>query len=76
VFHSDALHVVERFTLVDAETIRYEAIIEDPKVFTQPWKIAFDAFRRAPKDHQLFEYACHEGNERNILLGTGVDISK
>ena len=40
VFHTDALHVVERFTLIDADTIRYEATIEDPKVFTQPWKIA------------------------------------
>ena len=76
VFHSEALHVVERFTLVDADTIRYEATIEDPKVFTQPWTVSFDAFIRAPADHQLFEYACHEGNGKNILLMTGVDIEK
>ena len=76
VIHSEALHVVERYTLVDPDTIRYEARIEDPKVFTQPWTIAFDAFKRAPKDHQLFEYACHEGNQRNVLLSTGVDITK
>ena len=44
-FHSDALHVVERFTLVDANTINYEALIEDPKVFSRPWKLAF-AFKR------------------------------
>lgn len=74
VFHSDELHVVERFTLRDADTIHYEVTIEDPQVFTQPWTIAFDALMRAPEDHMLFEYACHEGNGRNISLMTGADI--
>ena len=74
VFHSDALHVVERFTRVGPDTIRYSATIEDPAVFTQPWTIEFDAFTRASADHQLYEYACHEGNGRNIKLMTGVDI--
>ena len=60
-FHSDALHVVERFTLVDADTINYEARIEDPKVFTRPWTIAFP-FKRGAPGYRLFEYACHEGN--------------
>jgi hypothetical protein len=73
VFHTEALHVVERFTLTDANTVRYEATIEDPNVFTKPWKISFNAFLRAPKDHQLFEYACHEGNGRNVKLMTGFD---
>ena len=76
VFHTEALHVVERFTLIDADTIRYEATIEDPNVFTRPWKIDFNAFTRAPADHQLFEYACHEGNSRNIKMMTGFDIEK
>jgi hypothetical protein len=76
VFHSDALHVVERFTPIGPDTIRYEATVEDPKVFTQPWRFAFNAFERAPADHQLFEYACHEGNRQNILLQTGIDIEK
>ena len=74
VFQSGNLHVVERFTMVDAQTIRYRATIEDPEVFTQPWTIEFDALRRAPEDHMLFEYACHEGNGRNIRLMTGVDV--
>ena len=74
VFHSDELHVVERFTLTDADTIHYDVTIEDPQVFTQPWTIAFDALRRAPDDHMLFEYACHEGNGRNISLMTGADL--
>ena len=76
VFHTEGLHVVERFTLVDANTIRYEATVEDPNVFTRPWKIQFNAFTRAPADHQLFEYACHEGNARNIKMMTGFDIDK
>jgi hypothetical protein len=76
VFHSEALHVIERFTLIDANTIRYEATIDDPKVFTQRWTIQFNAFNRAPADHQLFEYACHEGNGRNIKMMTGFDIDK
>ena len=74
VFHSEALHVVERFTLINANTIQYEATLEDPKVFTRPWTIRFNAFTRAPADHQLFEYACHEGNTRNVRLITGFDI--
>lgn len=60
-FHSDALRVVERFTIVDSDTINYEATLEDPKVFTSPWKVAFP-FRRAEPGYRLFEYACHEGN--------------
>jgi hypothetical protein len=74
VFHSEALHVVERFTLIDGNTIQYQATVEDPKVFTRPWTIRFNAFNRAPADHQLFEYACHEGNARNVKLLTGFDI--
>jgi hypothetical protein len=76
VFHSDQLHVIERYTMTNADTIRYEATIEDPQVFTQPWKIALDAFTRGKPNHQLFEYACHEGNRSNVQLLTGVDIEK
>ena len=61
-FHSPELHVVERFTIVDGETVDYEATIEDPNVFTQPWKIAYRVWQRAPPEYVLFEYACHEGN--------------
>jgi hypothetical protein len=55
-FHSDALHVVERYTLVDADHIDYEATIEDPKVFTKPWKINFLIYRRKEKNFQLLDY--------------------
>jgi hypothetical protein len=74
--HSDRYKVTERFTPIDADTIHYEAKIEDPKVFTQPWTIAYYAFSRAPKDYIPIEYACFEGNDKNILLMTDTDISK
>jgi hypothetical protein len=67
IYHSDALHVVERFTRVDADTITYEATIDDPKTWTRPFTIAFP-LKRDP-GYGMFEYACHEGNYglRNIL---------
>jgi hypothetical protein len=74
VFHSRDLHVVERFTFVNANIISYRATMEDPNVFTQPWTIEFNALQRAPNDHMLFEYACHEGNGRGISLMTGADL--
>ena len=45
-FHSDALHVVERYTPMGHDAIRYEATIEDPQVFTRPWKISMPLYRR------------------------------
>jgi len=55
-FHSDALHVVERYTLTDADHIDYEATIEDPKVFTKPWKIDVILYRHKEKNFQLLDY--------------------
>ncbi len=60
-FHSDAYHVVERFTMTDANTVHIETTITDPKVFTEPWKLV-QAFDRAAQDYELYEYACAEGN--------------
>jgi hypothetical protein len=57
---SERLHVVERFTIVDANTINYEATITDPETYTSPWKVAMP-INRDP-NYRLFEYACHEGN--------------
>ena len=73
VFHSVELRVVERFTPIDDDTIHYEATITDPKVFTRPWTISYNAFMRAEEGHMLYEYACHEGNARNLKLMTGAD---
>lgn len=61
-FHSDRLHVIERYTPIDANTIWYEATLEDPKVYTRPWKIRLPLHRQA-KNFELTEYACAEGRE-------------
>lgn len=58
-FHSDALHVVERYSRTGPDTIGYEATIEDPKVFTRPWKISLTLYRRPEKNFQLMEYDCY-----------------
>jgi hypothetical protein len=57
-FHSDALHVVERFTPTDRDHMNYEVTIEDPKVFTRPWKMSMPLYRRQEKDAELLEYEC------------------
>jgi hypothetical protein len=59
-FHSDALHVVERYSAAGPDVLRYEATIEDPKVFTRPWKIGMPLYRRTEARAQLFEYKCVE----------------
>jgi hypothetical protein len=74
IVHSPELKVTERFIPVDGGIIRYRATIEDPKAFTRPFTIEFDAMVRGRADHQIFEYACHEGNRDGILMATGVDI--
>jgi hypothetical protein len=56
-FHSEALHVVERYRMTDPRTIQYEATIEDAKVFTKPWTIRVALHRRTDRD-RLFEYVC------------------
>jgi hypothetical protein len=64
-FHSDALKVVERYTMADANTIRYEATLEDPKVFSRSWKIAVPLHRQVGLDRVL-EYQCNaEAEEAN-----------
>jgi len=52
-FHSDALHIVERYRRVDAETLEIEATVEDPKVLTGPWKVPKQTLRLAPFDNLL-----------------------
>jgi hypothetical protein len=59
-FHSEALHLVERFTLATPDVIQYEVTIEDPKVFTRPWRISMPIYRRVEPNIQLLEYRCTE----------------
>lgn len=59
-YHGEKLHVVERYTLQTPDVIRYEVTIEDPDVFTRPWKISMPIYRRMEPNIQLMDYRCIE----------------
>ena len=59
-YHSSALHVVERFTARSPETLTYEVTVEDPNVFTRPWKMSMPLYRRVEEDARLLEFRCVE----------------
>jgi len=58
-FHSDELHLVERFTPLDADHINYEVTVEDPKVFTRQWRMSMILYRHKERNAQLLEYDCY-----------------
>ena len=68
---TDALQLVERFTIVDANTLRYEYTVTDPKTWTQPWSVEAPLPRIDPP---LYEFACHEQNYGLINLVMGAQI--
>jgi hypothetical protein len=59
-FHSDKLHVVERWTRTAPNVLSYEATIEDPQVFSRPWKVSMPLYRRIEKNAQLMDFKCVE----------------
>jgi hypothetical protein len=65
------LRLTERFTRIDADTLRYQATVEDPATYTRPWTVQIELKRTS----QQFEYACHEGNYSmaNMLSGSRAD---
>ena len=65
-FHSDALHVIERYTPISRDAIQYEATIEDKKVYTRPWKISLPLYRRLEPNAQLMDFRCIEMVEETI----------
>ena len=67
-FHSDALHVVERYTPIAQNVIDYEVTIEDPNVFSRSWKMRMPLYRRLEQNAQLQEYNCVEFTEE-LLYG-------
>jgi hypothetical protein len=75
IFATASLHVVERFTPVDRNTLRYEFTVEDPATWTRPWSGEMPIRRF---EGPLYEYACHEGNYGlpNILRAARVEESK
>jgi hypothetical protein len=67
-FHSEAMHVVERYTRTSPDVIWYEATIEDPKVFTRAWKMSMPLYRRQEKNAQIMDFKCVEFVEE-LLYG-------
>lgn len=65
--HSNQLHVVERYSLSTPNHIQYEATIEDPEVFTRPWKIALPLYRRMEPGARLMDFKCVEFVEELIF---------
>ncbi len=59
-YHSDALHLVERFTPISADAIRYDVTIEDPKVFSRAWTISMPLYRRLEQNATVLDYNCIE----------------
>ena len=58
-YHSDMMHVTERFTRTAPDILTYEATIEDPKVFTRPWRISMPLYLHTEPNFRLLEYECH-----------------
>jgi hypothetical protein len=73
---SEDTKLTERFTRVADNTINYELTVDDPKIYTAKWKIAFPITHEP--GYQLYEYACHEGNMamRNMITGTLAEEAK
>jgi hypothetical protein len=65
--HSDALHLVERYSLVTPDHINYEVTVEDPKVFTRPWKMSMPLYRRKEVGAQILDFECYTFGEDGAL---------
>ena len=68
---TQALHLVERFTLTDAKTLKYEFTVSDPATWTKPWSLEAPLPRIAPP---LYEFACHEQNYGIINVVKGAQL--
>ena len=65
-FHSEALHIVERYTPLGPDHIQYDVRVEDPKVFTRPWNMSMVLYRHKEKQFQLFDYECYAFDVQNL----------
>ena len=72
-FHSDALHIVERYRRVDANTLEIEATLDDPKVLTKPWVVPKQTLQLAPFD-QIMDLIC-SGVETQGLMDAAAQLS-
>ena len=69
VQESQSLHLVERFTRTDKDTILYEVTVDDPPIYYKPWKVRIPLHRE--QDYLIYEYACHEGNQAMVDILRG-----
>jgi len=65
-FHSDALHIVERYRRIDANTLEIDATVEDPKVLTGPWVVPKQTLKLAPFD-QIMELGCNSSESESLM---------
>jgi hypothetical protein len=70
-FHSDALHVVERYTRTPQDTIHYEVTAEDPNVLTKPWKVVDAQLRHPPREDRIMEYECDNNIDLSHIVKPG-----
>ena len=63
---TDNAHIVERYTMTDADHINYEATIEDNKLYSRPWKLSMPLYRRVEKNAQILEFKCVEFAEEML----------
>lgn len=73
--HTEQLHMVERFTRTDFNSMKYQVTIDDPNVYTEPWTGEFDM--RWMDGNALFEYICQDNNyATQIMIGAGDDVDR
>jgi hypothetical protein len=71
-FYMDSAHIVERLTMIDADTLHYEVRVDDAKEFTRPWTMAWAQVRETTPGFELLEEACREGQQDlDTLLQSG-----
>jgi hypothetical protein len=73
-YHSDALHVVERWSRTGPDTMVYRATMEDPKVFSRPWTIEVLLYRHQAKNFRIMDYECQMFKEKLIREGKGNNL--
>jgi len=62
-YHSDEMHLVERYTRTGPDTLMYQATVEDPKVFSRPFTITVPMYRHTEPNARLLEYECQSYRE-------------
>jgi hypothetical protein len=65
--HTDQLHLVEKLTRIDFNTIKYEITIDDPGAYTRPWGGGFEM--RFSPGQEPFEFICQDNNQTTELNG-------